>query len=164
MAIEKDIAIHHTHGIENVITYTKDPEKSNIFLNRRAKENGMDIEQLILQGEEQDIINALSYAENLEKTILQLDGDEQLLTSGVLCKKDHAAFITVPLPIAATGSKAQKKIRKPVRPFKRKASKPTTSSSPSPKSKGWIPASSIRSESNIPKQPSPATSASSPPT
>ena len=91
MAIEKDIAIHHTHGIENVITYTKDPEKSNIFLNRRAKENGMDIEQLILQGEEQDIVNALSYAENLEKTILQLDDDEQLLTSGVLCKKDHAA-------------------------------------------------------------------------
>ena len=91
MAIEKDIAIHHTNGIENVITYTKDPEKSNIFLNRKDKESGMDIEQLILQGEEQDIINALSYAENLEKTILQLDGDEQLLTSGVLCNKDHAA-------------------------------------------------------------------------
>ena len=91
MAIEKDIAIHHTKGIDNVITYTKDPQKSNIILNRKEEENRMDIDTLIMQGEEQDIINALSYAEDLEKTVFQLDGDEQLLTSGILCKKDHAA-------------------------------------------------------------------------
>ena len=91
MAIEKDIAIHHTHGIENVITYTKNPEKATLFLNRYNTEDHVEIDNLIMQGTEQDIINALSYAENLEKTIFKLDGDDQLLTSGVLCKKDHAA-------------------------------------------------------------------------
>ena len=92
MAIEKDIAIHHSRGIENVITYTKDPKKSDVFLNKRETADGINIEKLILMGEERDIINALSYAENLEKTMLQLDGDEQLLTSGVLCAKEYAAI------------------------------------------------------------------------
>ena len=91
MAIEKDIAIHHSRGIENVITYTKNPEKATLYLNRHDTDDHMEIDRLIMQGEEQDIINALAYAENLEKTLLCLDGDDQLLTSGVLCRKEHAA-------------------------------------------------------------------------
>ena len=92
MAIEKDIAIHHTRGIENIITYTRNPEKATLFLNRQDSGDHMEIDQLVMQGMEQDIINALSYAENLEKTLLSLDEDDQLLTSGVLCQKEHAAI------------------------------------------------------------------------
>ncbi|MCR5789028.1 MAG: relaxase/mobilization nuclease domain-containing protein [Lachnospiraceae bacterium] len=92
MAIEKDIAIHHTSGIKNVIAYTGNPEKAVLSLDRSQTANGIDIERLVIHGTEQDIINALSYAENLEKTIFRLDGDDQLLVSGVLCDKDHAVL------------------------------------------------------------------------
>ena len=92
MAIEKDIAIHHAKGIKNVISYTGNREKSTLSLDRSQSVDGMDIERLIIHGTEQDIVKALSYAENLEKTIFQLDGDDHLLVSGVLCDKDHAAL------------------------------------------------------------------------
>ena len=91
MAIEKDIAIHHTKGIKNVISYTGNPEKAVLSLDRSHTDD-LDLERLVIQGTEQDIINALSYAENLEKTIFQMDGDDHLLVSGVLCDKEHAAL------------------------------------------------------------------------
>lgn len=138
MAIEKDIAIHHTNGIENVITYTRDPGKATLFLNRHDSDDHMEIDRLVMQGTEQDIINALSYAENLEKTIFRLDGDDQLLTSGILCSKDHAALQFQMVRDAyynetagcASRIKGTKTDKKPERLSKKKASRHTMSSSP----------------------------------
>ena len=80
MAIEKDIAIYHTKGIENTISYTSDKEKSMYYQKTSSNDPGMMMEQLILEGSDQDIINAL---ENDGKYVIELDKtyevDEELL-------------------------------------------------------------------------------------
>ena len=91
MAIEKDIAIHHTKGIEYTISYTSDKEKSTYYQKPINDDPSMMIEQLIMEGSGQDIVNALNYAENLEKTLFSLDGDPNLLVTGVECSKDSAS-------------------------------------------------------------------------
>ena len=91
MAIEKDIAIHHSKGIDNTITYTTDREKSSFYRRITGEESGFTLDELIMRSEDSDILNALSYAENLEKTLFSLDGDKDILVTGVECSKDSAS-------------------------------------------------------------------------
>ena len=91
MAIEKDIAIHHTHGIENTIAYTANKEKAEYVQRPIQDGDKMMIDQLVIEGQDQDIINALNYAQNLEKTLFSLDGEPDLLVTGIECSKDSAS-------------------------------------------------------------------------
>ena len=92
MAIEKDIAIHHTDGVENVVRYVDDPEKTDVMKHGYAIAGDMKYDIYKIEEADRDIVNALDYASNLEKTVLELDGDQDILVSGIACNPDTAAF------------------------------------------------------------------------
>jgi len=71
MAILKSIPIHESKGINNVVDYISDNEKTVIKVAEDDKGNNTE--------------KALSYAEDLEKTLFELDGDRSVLVSGYNC-------------------------------------------------------------------------------
>lgn len=71
MAILKSIPIHESKGINNVVDYISDNEKTVIKVAEDDKGNNTE--------------KALSYAEDLEKTIFELDGERSVLVSGYNC-------------------------------------------------------------------------------
>ena len=90
MAIEKDIAIHHTEGVENVVDYVYDIEKTDVIKHGYGVAGDMKFDVYKIEGADQDIVNALDYAANLEKTVFELDGDQEILVSGIGCNPDTA--------------------------------------------------------------------------
>ena len=70
MAIIKTIPIHDKRGIKNAINYVADEEKTTVKSN--------------------DVTAALDYAENMTKTIFELDGDKDILVSGYNCDRESA--------------------------------------------------------------------------
>ncbi|MCR5267852.1 MAG: relaxase/mobilization nuclease domain-containing protein [Lachnospiraceae bacterium] len=82
MSIEKDIAIHATDGVRNVLDYVTDKEHNGQKANP----------SLYYLTHYRDVDNVLAYAQNLEKTVFNLDGDETLLVSGVGCSPSTAAI------------------------------------------------------------------------
>ena len=80
MAIAKDIAIHGSSGIDRCSIYISNHEKTNIH------------SELNKHTENSNIENVLEYAENPDKTLLELDGDEDLLVSGYKCSPETASF------------------------------------------------------------------------
>lgn len=92
MATAKDIAVHGVSGINNVLNYVSNEEKT-IMSNC-----GYDIDNLDpasfseLQVLAQENNKLFSYAENLEKTSFALDGDEEILVSGYRCSPETASI------------------------------------------------------------------------
>ena len=82
MSIEKDIAIHATDGVRNVLDYVTDKEHDGF-------KASLALHHLL---ESPDIDNVLAYAQNLEKTVFCLDGDDTLLVSGVGCNPATASI------------------------------------------------------------------------
>lgn len=77
MSIEKDIAIHHSSGVQNVVNYIEDPDKTILT----GSQNRSDVVE---------IDNVLDYAQNIEKTLLTLDGHQDILVSGIHCTPELA--------------------------------------------------------------------------
>jgi len=73
MAIEKDIAVHKTRGVQKCIEYVDDEDKCSL-------------------GETQslDVLSLLNYSQNEDKTTT--DTDEVILSSGVMCNPRYAAL------------------------------------------------------------------------
>ena len=81
MAIAKDIAIHSDAGVDNCIIYVDDPEKNDLSQYDSKTQDSL-----------QNVENVFNHAENLEKTVFELDGDETVLISGIDCSPESASF------------------------------------------------------------------------
>ena len=83
MAILKNISVHSTKGVESCINYIDDDTKDtlkDVLEEIRAEESSGD-----------DYDSVLKYAQNLEKTVMQLDGEKSVLVTGVNCYKRTAS-------------------------------------------------------------------------
>lgn len=72
MAILKSIPIHESKGISNVVEYISDKNKTVVETTGNVNNN-------------QNTEKALTYAEDLEKTLFELDGEKSILVSGYNC-------------------------------------------------------------------------------
>lgn len=77
MAISKDIAIHSSKHLSRCMDYQTGGDKAKL------KEEKLTAD---------DVDRVFSYAENLEKTVFRLDGDETILASGVGCAPETASI------------------------------------------------------------------------
>ena len=77
MAISKDIAIHSFKHLGRCMDYQTGGDKAKL------KEEELTAD---------DVDHVFSYAENLEKTVFRLDGDETILASGVGCAPETASI------------------------------------------------------------------------
>ncbi|MBR6402162.1 MAG: relaxase/mobilization nuclease domain-containing protein [Eubacterium sp.] len=89
MAIEKDIAIHGS--AKSVINYVKNIEKTDLTAYEEDLSESDRIAQLhhSLDGMG-DVEDVIEYASNLKKTVMELDGDKDILVSGVGCNHNTA--------------------------------------------------------------------------
>lgn len=80
MAIAKDIAIHTTSHMNNCLAYQTMDDKAS--LEEHPYHSGSD-----------NTDRVFAYATNLDKTIFRLDGDEDILSSGIDCTPDTASIL-----------------------------------------------------------------------
>ena len=80
MAIAKDIAIHTTSHMNSCLAYQTRDDKAS--LEEHPYHPGSD-----------NTDRVFAYATNLDKTIFRLDGDEDILSSGIDCTPDTASIL-----------------------------------------------------------------------
>lgn len=83
MAILKNISVHSSKGVESCINYIDDDTKDTL--------HGVPGEMHGEESIDDDIDFVLNYAQNLEKTVMKLDGEKSILVTGVNCYKRTAS-------------------------------------------------------------------------
>lgn len=84
MAILKNISIHSSRGVKSCINYVED-ETKNTLTEVMDEIKHEDISS------DDHVGSVLKYAQNLEKTVMKLDGESSILVSGVNCFEESAS-------------------------------------------------------------------------
>ena len=83
MAILKNIPIHSSKGVASCINYVNDETKNTLT------DKSYEAKDTVVEDDNFDVV--LKYAKNLEKTVMELDGDKTVLVTGINCIEEMAS-------------------------------------------------------------------------